>query len=204
MPRTVGDGRDGIRAFFAVALDEVARAAVVALCEDLRAAPGGDRVRWVRPEGLHVTLCFLGDVEPEAIPGLLREVAPQVAPLAPFRLSLGGLHGFPSPHRARVVALSLSPEAPLAELAAAVARGAAAAGLALEDRPYRAHLTLGRTRGGRIPDSVFEAGGVTAPVTPARETFDVTEAVLFQSRLQRSGARYIPLERIPLTGSMEK
>jgi 2'-5' RNA ligase len=96
-----------------------------------------------------------------------------------------------------VVALTLEPEAPLAELAAAVERGVAAAGFAPESRSFRAHCTLGRTQPrGRYPD-------VTAPVTVPDFTLDVTEAVLFRSDLERGGARHTPLERLPLASTRD-
>ena len=111
-----------------------------------------------------------------------------------FRLTLGGVRAFPAPRRPRVVVLELAPEAPLAELAAAVERGVVAAGFAPEQRPFRAHLTLGRVR------SPNRGVAVTSPVTTEGEAFDVAEAVLFRSELQRSGARHTPLERVPLGG----
>jgi 2'-5' RNA ligase len=198
VPRPPADADAGsagaIRAFFAVELDAPARAAAAALLRALRAEPGGDAVSWVRPESLHVTLRFLGNVERARIPALARAVAERTAPLAPFRIRFGEVSGFPSPRRPRVVALALAPEAPLVELAAAVERGVVAAGLPAEDRPFRAHLTLGRVRGGRRPVPV------TAPVTAAGQAFDVAEAVLFRSELGRSGSRYTALERMPLAG----
>ena len=180
----------GIRSFFAVELDEAVRSALAALVRDL--AVDGAGVRWVRPEGYHVTLHFLGDIEPELVPRLVTCVAPRVAPLEPFSLRPGPPRLFPHPRRPRVVASPLAPEPPLSDLAAAVHEGVVEAGLPRERRRFRAHLTLGRVTAKprlRLPDS-FSAPG-----------FRVAEAVLFQSRLHASGARYTPLERIALGGS---
>jgi 2'-5' RNA ligase len=90
------------------------------------------------------------------------------------------------------VVLDLEPERPLARLAAAVEAGVGGAGLPAEERAFRAHLTLGRVRGrelGALPS--LPASGVDFPVA---------EVVLYQSQLHREGARYTPLERIPLGG----
>jgi 2'-5' RNA ligase len=191
-PREARDDATRIRAFIAIELGAPARRAAGRLVGALRGRPGGDRVRWVREENLHVTLRFLGDVARAAIPALLREIARETAGMAPFAVRLGGVRLFPSPRRPRVVALEVLPPEPLAELAAAVERGVVAAGLAPEDRPFRSHLTLGRLRPGAGPPDV------TVPDTPDAETVGVTEAVLFQSELHRSGSRYTPLGRVPV------
>jgi RNA 2',3'-cyclic 3'-phosphodiesterase len=183
-----------MRLFFAVEPDAGARRAAAALVAPLRARTGARSVRWVREENLHVTLRFLGDVEPTRVPELAAAVTAALAPLAPFALRLGPPRAFPT-RRPRLVVLDVEPPEPLAALAAAVERGVVAAGFPPEPRPFRAHLTLGRVKGpGRAPRDL----DVTVPDTAPGQTFDVTEAVLFRSELHRDGARYTPLERIPL------
>lgn len=184
-----------IRAFFAIDLDGSSRRAVCALSAVLRECPGGEAVRWVRSEALHVTLRFLGDIEPEQVAPLARAVAAEAAEREAFALTLGAARLFPSPRRPRVVALEVGPEAELSGLAAAVERGTAVCGLEPEVRPFRAHLTLGRIRQGRGPAT----RGLRVPegtVSP------VDEIVLFRSELRRSGASYTPLERVALGGSV--
>ncbi len=179
-----------LRAFIGISLDEAALGAAARAMDAVRARPGGDRVRWVRPEGLHVTLRFLGTIEAERAPVLAHQVGRAVAGCEPFELCLGALHAFPSPRRPRVVALAVDPEAPLCELAAAVERGVVASGFEPEERPFRAHLTLGRLRDGRTPD--------LSGIDELRAASPVREVVLFESRLGRGGSRYFALERMPL------
>jgi 2'-5' RNA ligase len=179
-----------LRAFFAIELGEPARRAAAAVARRLREAPGGDGVRWVRPEALHVTLRFLGDVAAAQTAPLARRAAGELAALAPFALHLGPAALFPTPRRPRVVALGLEPEAPLAALAAALERAVVAEGFAPEPRAFRAHLTLGRVRDRRFP-------AVAAVAVPA-EAIAVEEAVLFRSELRPKGSRYTPLERVRL------
>jgi 2'-5' RNA ligase len=180
-----------IRAFFAVDLDAGSRAAVACVADALRASPGGDRVRWVRHESYHVTLRFLGEIDADRIESIVSCVSEQTAAIEPFSLELGGVQLFPSRRRPQFVVLDVGPVEPLSELAAAVERGAVAAGFGAEPRPFRAHLTLGRIRGRKTPV-------VTGVVTAAGETGAVTEAVLFRSELHRSGARYTPVARTSL------
>ena len=56
-----------IRAFIAVELNAAAREAVERVMRELRAV-AGDGVRWVRPEGIHLTLKFLGDIDADSMP----------------------------------------------------------------------------------------------------------------------------------------
>jgi 2'-5' RNA ligase len=182
-----------VRAFFAIDLDERARSAAAEIADRLRACPGGDAVRWVREETLHVTLRFLGDIGCGRIARLAGCVREQTAALGPFRLQLGGARLFPSKRRPLAVVLDIGPAEPLAELAAAVERGVVAAGFDPESRPFNAHLTLGRIRKKHFPL-------VTGDVTGSGESCPVNEAVLFKSELQPSGAHYTPIERAPLGG----
>jgi 2'-5' RNA ligase len=208
-----------IRAFFAIELGEPARRAAADVARRLREAPGGDGVRWVRPEALHVTLRFLGDIEPAQAPRLASRASRELAALRPFALRLGPVELFPTPSRPRVVALGLEPAGPLVELAGAVERAVVAEGFAPEERPFRAHLTLGRVREARQQAQraarrsrakggpPLEPGrpqgarfpSVAAPAVPAAE-LAVEEAVLFRSDLSPAGSRYTPLERVALGG----
>jgi 2'-5' RNA ligase len=188
-----GTRKARIRAFFAIELSEPARRAAGELAAALRARPGGDAVRWVRPESLHVTLRFLGDVEAERVDALAAQVGEQIRALAPFELRYAALGSLPPNRRPRVLVLELEPQAPLAELALAVERGVVAAGCAPERRAFRGHLTLGRVRERGAPPSLEGL-----PVSPA--AFAVGEAVLFASEPQPGGSRYTPLARVALHG----
>jgi 2'-5' RNA ligase len=184
----------GLRAFLAIDPDPAARRAAAVLAQQL--AGELPRVRWVRPEGYHVTLRFLGQVDPAALPPLVTAVRAAVARLAPFELRLGAVGFFPSPRRPRVVALALAPEAPLLALAARVEGAVRSLGFPAEGRPFHAHLTLGRPQGGG-PRPPLEGGGAEALAR-----FAVREVVLFRSELRPEGSRYTPLERLPLGGSV--
>lgn len=183
-------GGAGIRAFIAIDLDAAARSEAADLVARLRRPDDG--VRWVRAEALHVTLRFLGDIEPGQVSALTRSVADEVAALTPFQMQLGAVHLFPSPRRPRVVALDLEPVESLSELAAAVERGTRAQGFEPEARSFRAHLTLGRLKRGRAPATRgLRAAGVTSAVE---------EVVLFRSELGRDGAKYTALAHMLLGG----
>lgn len=188
---TLSGGTEALRLFFAIELDDRVRRAAAEVGRALRAGPGGAAVRWVRDETLHVTLRFLGDVEPARIGSLIGCVRERTAALDPFRLVLGGVRPFPSRRRPQAIVLDVGPHERLEELAEAVERGVVAAGFAAEPRTFRAHMTLGRLRGTHFP-------GVTGDVTASGESCSVDQAVLFKSDLDRFGARHTPIERAPL------
>jgi 2'-5' RNA ligase len=180
-----------IRAFLAVELSDAAR-------EQARTAIRGlaqldpPRVRWTPPESLHLTVKFLGGIDPEAVPVLLRHAAARLARLEGFPVALGGVGAFPNARRARVLWLGVTQGvSDLARLARKLDAAASRIGVERERRPYRGHLTLGRLR-------------EPAPVPLERvhaepgETFAVSEVVLFESRLSPAGATYVPLARLPL------
>ncbi len=195
-----------MRTFFALELGAAARLAAADVVRALRARPGGEGVRWVRPETLHVTLRFLGETPSAALGALVRLVAGQASALPPFTLGLGGVRAFPSPRRPRVVALHVAPEAPVVALAAAVEAGAVAAGFSAEPRPFRAHVTLGRIDLRGRSDSRAEqtraraARGLSLDslASPPPSPFEVREIVLLESRPGPDGSVYTPLERIAL------
>jgi 2'-5' RNA ligase len=187
--------RAAIRTFIAIELDASARRGVVAATRALREQLGGGRVRWARPETLHVTLRFLGDIEPSRVPSLAAALRAELCSVAPFELGIGDFGAFPSLRRPQVIYLEVGPPELLAALAGAVDRGVVRAGFPSESRSYRPHLTLGRVRrGNREP--------VTASVTAPAEVLVVDEITVFRSELARSGATHTPLERIALGGTV--
>src|SRR5581483_10684106 len=161
-----------MRCFVAVDVAAGVRAVLARTQEALRrAAPSAD-VRWTRPEGLHVTLKFLGEV-PEA---RCAEVA-------------AVLSGVAAAHRAVGV---------LAALARGVDRALAPLGFAAETRPFQGHVTLGRVRSPRGLAAL--AAALARHAEEEIGAWTVSELVLYQSRLSPAGARYEALARLPLGG----
>jgi 2'-5' RNA ligase len=144
-------------------------------------------------EGFHVTLRFLGNVPSAELACLAQGAGAAVAGASAFRVTLGAVRAFPSARQPRVVVVELEPEAELLALAERVEAGVVAAGLEPSPRRFRAHLTLGRVRGRRLPP-------LDGPAPDAGE-IDVHEVVLFQSDLGRDGSRYTPLARLPLASA---
>lgn len=147
-------------------------------------------VKWVHPEGLHLTLKFLGSVEDDRIEPTKRSLTEAIAGTPNLSFSLTELGAFPSLEKARVLWAGLESEAALELLVHRVERACAGLGFSVEGRPYRPHVTLGRVReNGRWPTeaaSIIEA----TPLNPV--SFMSTEVVLFESLTGPGGSRYQP------------
>ncbi|GLI35639.1 RNA 2',3'-cyclic phosphodiesterase [Desulforhabdus amnigena] len=151
-------------------------------------------VSWVKPERIHLTLKFLGDVSPEQIPAIQSALEVIAASTRSFRLKVAGCGAFPTIKQMRVVWVGIrGDEAPLKELQGQVEQAMVPLGFKAEDRPFKAHLTLGRVKGRQRLRSLQDAL-MTYHAFEA-EDFDVTELVLYKSELRPEGARYTPLFR---------
>jgi 2'-5' RNA ligase len=178
---------DRIRSFVALPLPDEQRARLGAYLEECaRAAPG---FRWVPAANLHLTLRFLGNLEPETLAAVQAGLAGVRG--RSFTVALGELGTFGSRSAPRVVWLGVRTGLDeMAELAAAIETVVQAAGVPGEDRPFRAHLTLARAGSRpRRPE---------LPPPPALAPWRATELVLYQSRLGPPTPVYVPLARYPL------
>jgi len=203
-----GQGAELIRAFVAVTPGEDLLHRLAAAVESLKTGPQGDALRWVRPENLHVTLRFLGNIPGASAAALRGEVAAETHNLPPFTLCIGPIGLFPSPRRPRALAARLEPEAPFRDLAAAVNRGVAAAGLPGESRRFRPHLTLGRVKRNapRSLNGLMEAVERIQPENTGggegsglwRDAGPVRQVELIRSDLRPDGPVYSTLWTIPL------
>jgi RNA 2',3'-cyclic 3'-phosphodiesterase len=188
------------RLFVALDPDEAVRAGVAAAVAGLRLAtgPAGGALRFGDPATIHLTLRFLGEVAEARVGSVAAAVAAAAAEHRPLSLEVRGAGAFPSPRRARVVWLGLGGDlAPLAALAAGLDRHLAPLGFAAEGRPFTPHLTVARARtpgGAHGLAAALEAASAAMVPVPWR----AGALTLFESHLERTGARHLPLLRAPL------
>lgn len=176
-----------VRAFVALELDGGLREAIGELQARLRPRLGGIRI--VRPEGIHLTLRFLGATSPSQVDVLRRLLAAAAAVCPPADARAAGLGTFPERGSPRVLWLGLEVPPPVLDLQRACERAARAAGFGREARPFQAHLTLGRWRD-RAPRPEL-------PPADLGET-RLDGLVVFRSDLRPDGAVYTPLARFAL------
>ena len=134
-----------VRSFVAVLLPDRMRAGLAAVSAKLRGQTRG--LAWVRADNLHITLRFLGEMEPVQLEHVRAAVADAAATVAPFTVGLGGLGGFPSGRAPRVLWASVATGAErLVALHAALEGALVARGIPGESRPFHPHVTLARAR----------------------------------------------------------
>ena len=183
-----------VRSFIAVELPSAARDAVERVMRVLRAT-AGDGVRWVRPEGIHLTLKFLGDIDVDSVPAISMALDRCAASAAPFELFLEGVGVFPNARRPRVVWVGLGGALEsLQGLQQSVERELEALGFARERRAFTPHLTLGRVRDGASAQQgrALSEAIAGASVQPGVE-LPVRELALTKSDLRPTGAVYTRL-----------
>jgi len=152
-------------------------------------------VKWVRSEGLHITVKFLGSVEAERTGAIADALADASAgtPALPFTLREVG--AFPGFARARVLWAGLESETALELLVDRVERRCAALGFAVEGRPFRPHVTLGRLRdGARLPTAAIHELEREIP----SGSCVADRLVLFESVPGSGGSTYTPRATFPL------
>ncbi|HSJ08903.1 MAG TPA: RNA 2',3'-cyclic phosphodiesterase [Longimicrobiales bacterium] len=178
-----------MRTFIALNLPRDERERLHASLEPLRAR--GLPVRWVEADSLHITLKFLGEIEGVEVEPLNAALATVAARHGPLELQLGGFGAFPSLRRANVFWLGVSDDGPLDRLQRELELTMSRMGYAREYKPFRAHLTVGRTRGeARAPDVERLAAGIDYKGTVRIETLD-----LMRSHTGGTGSRYEALAR---------
>ncbi len=184
------------RLFVAVNLPESVRRSIWTKTRTMRDA--GLPVRWVPAEQLHITLRFLGSVDTGMISRVREALEPAAAGARPFRIVLRDVGAFPSLARARVVWIGVEPSPGLADLHRRVGEVLESLGFEPEDRPFHAHVTLGRAR----PRRGLARGALeeAAPRVAVREETEVSHIYLMRSRLSPDGARHSVEAACPLRG----
>ena len=199
-PRWPGADLPGRRLFIAVPLPPEATSEIAALVERVRSegVPGGGRdVRWVRLDGLHLTLRFLGPTLDDRVAGAGDALRAAAVEGAPFDASIGGAGAFPSAGRPRALWLGVRVgDRDLAALAGTVDRALGAAGWDLEAKPYTAHLTLARSDG--IPAGPAIGARLIAAAADLDVRFRVERIGLYESLTGGGPARYEPLDLVDL------
>jgi 2'-5' RNA ligase len=183
-----------MRLFVALGIPSAVRDQLAALIKEVRAlgpAPSAKKVRWVRPENIHVTLKFIGEAAPTKLEAIRLALA-AVRSADAVDLLVHGLGFFPNQIRPRVLWAGMEASLNLAPLAGDIDRALGGVGFALEKRPFTPHLTLAR----------FEPSGVSRELSRAVEEnatreFGVLRAGefhLIESTLKPSGAEYTTLQ----------
>ena len=190
------DAEKNIRAFLAIEPSAEVLAAVGRLQEKLKREISGS-ISWTRPQGNHLTLKFFGNVDLTDVDNISAAVKRQAATMPPLQLSIEKMGVFPDLRRPRVLWVGTRGDVEkLAVLQKRLEAEFATIGFPAENRPFRAHLTLGRIKDARSAAGVGEALKKHADFNAGE--FQAAELILFQSQLSPKGATYTKLATFAL------
>jgi len=181
---------DTIRAFIAIKLPEKITVSIRKIQEGLSSY--GFKVKWVRPENIHLTLKFLGNIDRADTEKVGSAISESVKTYAPLSLIAKGIGVFPNIKRPRIVWTGVAEQRNrLAGLQRHLDDHLESIGFQREKRPFKGHLTIGRVKQRIDSNRLMEAMKECAKFES--EAFIINEIVLFKSELNPTGAVYTQL-----------
>lgn len=164
------------------------------IAKELRTS--GASLKIADTDHLHVTLKFLGDTEEGLVPEIVETIRRAVAGTPPFAVRLRGAGAFPNLSRMNVVWVGLENAEPLARIAERLESSLQALGFRPEGRPWSAHVTIARVKGGRNLDRVRQI--LHAHADEEFGECRVDAVLLKKSVLTPDGPVYSTVQEIPL------
>ena len=183
-----------VRCFVAIEMPEPIRQGIAGLQAQLK--PFGERISWVRPQNIHLTLKFLGDVDVLQLPDLIQALATAVEGRGGFDCDVAGLGMLPNQKCPRVLWAGIADaEGASGRLAKNVGDALIKFGFSGENRKFTPHLTIGRIKAPLSREFIQEYKRMQFAAGRGR----AGEIVLMLSKLSPDGAVYTPMKRIGLT-----
>lgn len=189
---------DQVRLFVACEVPDDVKQSIGGVIETLKSR-SGSAVRWIRPEGVHVTLKFLGEVPVKKLPRIKLAIQEAVVGHAPFELEFSNIGTFGGREGLRIMWVGIAGDVlRLEALVRAVNAALAVVGFEPERRPFRPHLTLGRVRD-EIPTRQraqieVDVGKLDVPLTSWR----TSQVSLMRSRITATTVTYEVIATFPL------
>jgi len=195
----VSHNPEEIRSFIAIELPEEAKKGLARLKGELQ-KDEHKFVKWVNPDGLHLTLKFLGNIPSKRVTEIINAMEEVTQGVSAFHLEISGLGAFPSLRQARVFWVGIGGEVDrLVKLQQNIDSALAVLGFAKEERPFVPHLTLARLRPGASPLERRSFGElVDSTIFEDKYHIEVEAVSLMRSQLTPAGAVYTRLSAVEL------
>ncbi|MCK9430280.1 MAG: RNA 2',3'-cyclic phosphodiesterase [Candidatus Omnitrophica bacterium] len=186
-----------MRAFIAIELPAKIKDALIGIQHKLNTEK--IRISWVKPQNLHLTLKFLGDISPEQLEKI-KTTAKKIADNSGgFKVKLRKLGVFPNLRAGQIIWVGTD-EAPssLKQLAQQLETGLAESGIPKELRPFCAHITIGRIKNRPAASDLQKALDRVKINTSDPGEFNCEKVILFESTLGPGGPVYTALKELNL------
>jgi len=157
----------------------------------------GADIKWVKPEAMHLTLKFMGEVDETKMPEIKETFDPALSDTSAFNIKLGQIGAFPNLNNLRVLWVGIDPSCSkaLEDMFKKIDKALESAGIPKEDKKFSAHLTLGRVRTGKnrqiLKDKILSA-------QPLPKSCIVKEAIIYKSTLTPDGPVYAVIHKVRL------
>ncbi len=195
LPVGKNSGSSKIRTFIAVKLPDPVIRKLAGLQQELKRH--ALRIKWTRPENIHLTLKFLGDIAPEDVAPVCTAVDASIRGLPPMTLCAKGVGVFPGIRQARVLWTGISGQTDLlANVHQAIDVGLNPLGFACDQRRFTGHLTLGRFKGRADANTLIDLMKTYADMVS--DQFMADTVYVIKSDLKSSGPIYTDLSSIQL------
>jgi 2'-5' RNA ligase len=192
--------RDFIRSFISIAVEARVLEKIRGFQAELIKKVGktANRVSWVKPETIHLTIKFLGDIPVNRINSIITSLQRAADGVEAFALHFEGLGVFPNFRKPRVIWIGISKGIdPLQKLHLSVEQELTKTGIPREKKKFSGHLTLGRIR--TLGDASALHDLLLSVASPVAGLSAVRDIRLMKSELRPSGAVHTELGRIPLS-----
>jgi RNA 2',3'-cyclic 3'-phosphodiesterase len=190
--------QDHVRLFVACEIPEDVRETMGEVIDGLK-KKSGSAVRWIRADGVHVTLKFLGEVPTRKLPAVKLAIQEAVVGHSPFELEFSNIGTFGGREGLRIMWVGIAGDVlRLEALVRAVNAALAVVGFEPERRPFRPHLTLGRVRDEISTRHRAEIEVAVGKTDVPGVSWRTAQVSLMRSRLTSAGATYEVLATFPL------
>jgi len=195
----VSNNPEQMRSFIAIELPEEAKKGLARLRRELE-RDEHKFVKWMNPNGIHLTLKFLGNIPSKRVTEITEAIKEAAQGISPFHLEISGLGAFPSLREARVFWVGIGGQVDkLLKLQQNIDSALAVLGFAREERSFVPHLTLARLRPGASPLERRNFGELVGSAAFEDKYHIEVEAVsLMRSQLTPAGAIYTRLSAVGL------
>ena len=189
-------GVNCMRLFIAIEIPPEIKQGIAKVQEQLRETTGAN-AGWTRPEGIHLTLKFLGEVEESRIDEIRKALTAAVGANNKLNLEIAGAGAFPNEKNPRVLWLGITGDVEkLGSLQAAAENAMTGLGFEREDRKFSPHLTLARIKFPKPRDNWRQKIESIRDVKLGR--FEAGHISIMKSELTREGAVYTEVVRVEL------
>lgn len=175
------------RLFLAIKIHPTPR--YISLFQEITSSLRHERIKWVEPQNMHLTLKFFGETDEKQIPAIINVVQAATAKTKPFTLKIADTGIFGSRYDPRVVWFGIQKQPELELLAQNIFASLAQCGWEADRQNFVPHLTIGRIK--ELKDKPLFQKIIGKYNTLEVQEENVSEITLYESILRREGPLYV-------------